>query len=702
MPETWTISTRSAFLHELSAFEAKEVAQILKKVNLLTDDPTPDAQTKKQLKHLDGKLHRLRSGNFRVFYTFRDGVVSLLAVRRRNEGTYETDIDPEFLQGGEGSSVGESSERAETVGSWLAAPAPPSAQLPRAIDQALLDALHVPLPFHAALLCVATEDELLEAKVPQDVLSRVIDAVLSRPIDLVAAQPELVVNDGDDLLRYREGELIGFLLRLSPEQQRLVTWAVTSKGPTLLKGGPGTGKSTVALYRVQSILAALRKAKVEQPRVLFTTYTRALTRVSEQLLTQLLAPEDRACVEVKTADAILRPLAILAGESSSLVSSEAMREHITFAVAHATFEGNALKVASQRAAVTKLSQEFLVEEINGVIEGRGLETLDAYLEARRPGRKVALTKLQREAVWRVRDALVGQLRKKGVTTVEGWRKAARARIRDAGDVAQIYDAVLVDEAQDLSPTTIAALVGLCKRPGGVFFTADANQSIYGGSFRWSDAHEALRFQGRTAVLKANHRSTREIGEAAEAYLRVGTDAEVDEERVDAEYVHAGPLPAVRRVAMEGDEVQLLARFFRQATRSLRLGLGACAVLVPFKKTGTRIAELLVMAGIPARVVDVDELDLKDPGVKILTLKSAKGLEFPIVAVGGFGEQPFPFVPAQASDDERAEIEARERRTLFVAMTRAMRALLVIAPESDTSALLTGLMAPAWNDGRETA
>ena len=76
MPETWTISTRAAFLNELSAFEAKEVAQILKKVNLLTDDPTPDAHTKKQLKHLDGKLHRLRSGNFRVFYTFRESVVA--------------------------------------------------------------------------------------------------------------------------------------------------------------------------------------------------------------------------------------------------------------------------------------------------------------------------------------------------------------------------------------------------------------------------------------------------------------------------------------------------------------------------------------------------------------------------------------------------------------------------------------------------
>jgi len=55
------------------------------------------------------------------------------------------------------------------------------------------------------------------------------------------------VDHPDDLLRFREGELLGFLLRLNTEQEKFVTWAVKGKGATLLKGGPGTGKSTVAL-----------------------------------------------------------------------------------------------------------------------------------------------------------------------------------------------------------------------------------------------------------------------------------------------------------------------------------------------------------------------------------------------------------------------------------------------------------------------
>src|SRR5206468_3731712 len=107
----------------------------------------------------------------------------------------------------------------------------------------------------------------------------------------VARQPDLLLSEPEDLLRYREGELLGFLLRLEPEQEKLAQWAILAKGATLLKGGPGTGKSTVALYRVREILAAWKKQKRDAPRLLFTTYTRALTRISEQLLRSLVGPE---------------------------------------------------------------------------------------------------------------------------------------------------------------------------------------------------------------------------------------------------------------------------------------------------------------------------------------------------------------------------------------------------------------------------
>ncbi len=297
---------------------------------------------------------------------------------------------------------------------------------------------------------------------------------------------------------------------------------------------------------MREIIRALRKAKVESPKVLFTTYTRALTRVSEQLLRTLVGAEDMKCIDVKTADAVLRQIAVDGGAPANLADSKDLKGMLAKAIESATFTGNSLKVASQKETVAKLSKDFLLEEIFSVIEGRGLSTLEQYLEAARPGRKRALTKVQREAVWRVRDALVASLAASGATTLDGWRRRAEERVK-AGEVSGRYDAVLIDEAQDLAPTAIAALVGLCRGPGGVFLAADANQSIYGAGFRWSDVHDWLKFQGRTGVLRSNFRSTREIGEAANAYLSRGAATVLENEPVEAQYVHSGPVPAVRAV-----------------------------------------------------------------------------------------------------------------------------------------------------------
>ena len=52
--------------------------------------------------------------------------------------------------------------------------------------------------------------------------------------------------------RFAEEDLRSFLLRLTPEQERLINQ--DRRGPILVRGGPGTGKSTLALYQVQRLL----------------------------------------------------------------------------------------------------------------------------------------------------------------------------------------------------------------------------------------------------------------------------------------------------------------------------------------------------------------------------------------------------------------------------------------------------------------
>ena len=125
-------------------------------------------------------------------------------------------------------------------------------------------------------------------------------------------------------------------------------------------------------------------------------------------------------------------------------------------------------------------------------------------------------------------------------------------------------------------------------------------------------------------------------------------------------------------------------------------IGSCGILCPTERGGEAIAKGLSERGLQATYMPGRDVDLRKPGIKVLTLKSSKGLEFPIVALAGFLDAPYPMLRQGLNDEEREELLGKERRTLYVAMTRAMRALLVIAPASAPSPLLQGFDGQHWN------
>lgn len=87
----------------------------------------------------------------------------------------------------------------------------------------------------------------------------------------------------------------------------------------------------------------------------------------------------------------------------------------------------------------------------------------------------------------------------------------------------------------------------------------------------------------------------------------------------------------------------------------------------------RSAEEPTMAGFLERVALVSDVDGYDPekgAVSLMTVHTAKGLEFPEVFITGLEENIFPH--ARSVDDDAALEE--ERRLCYVAITRAMRKL----------------------------
>ncbi len=73
--------------------------------------------------------------------------------------------------------------------------------------------------------------------------------------------------------------------------------------------------------------------------------------------------------------------------------------------------------------------------------------------------------------------------------------------------------------------------------------------------------------------------------------------------------------------------------------------------------------------------DLEVIDWKKNSVKMLTVHSAKGLEFPVVFVVGLFENMFPLVRSFRSSEEMEE----ERRLLYVAITRSTEELYLSFP-----------------------
>jgi DNA helicase-2/ATP-dependent DNA helicase PcrA len=83
----------------------------------------------------------------------------------------------------------------------------------------------------------------------------------------------------------------------------------------------------------------------------------------------------------------------------------------------------------------------------------------------------------------------------------------------------------------------------------------------------------------------------------------------------------------------------------------------------------------------------DSFDIFENNTKLITINSAKGLEFPIVFLVDVHEGELPRNLFVDNEDELAAELRRERRLLYVGMTRAARRLYLVCCQRDASRFL---------------
>ena len=245
---------------------------------------------------------------------------------------------------------------------------------------------------------------------------------------------------------------------------------------------------------------------------------------------------------------------------------------------------------------------------------------------------------------------------------------------DSGQVPRAqYGAVLVDEGHDFEPEWLK-LVAQMVHPetNSLLVLYDDAQSINRRKARlgFSFAEVGIQARGRTTILRMNYRNTAQIMAVACEFARDLLSAkEAEEDAIPLvapqSAGRSGSLPELRSFA--GEEAELA--YVVERARALHAAGTAwkdMAILFRYHRHGERFAQAIGRAGIPYELLGPTQSSRFLPAsdsVKILSMHSSKGLEFPVV-----------FLPCLDSMPAPSQEVAAEAKLLYVAMTRAMERL----------------------------
>jgi hypothetical protein len=440
---------------------------------------------------------------------------------------------------------------------------------------------------------------------------------------------------------------------LHPTQAKLVNRSFS--GPSRIRGAAGTGKTVVGLHRAAYL------ARSNQGKVLVTAFVRTLPAVLESLLARL-APDASDRVEFRGVYSFALDVLKQRGINVNLQHEQAERIFDT------TWSRNGSELE-----MLDPSAEYWRDEINAVIKGRGIRTIDQYSALARSGRRRRLTAEQRRHAWRFYVA---------------YEKARiAAQIYDFPDVIlhaaaslrvkplEGYSAVVIDEAQDLTCMMIRMLHSLVgNKPDGLNLIGDGQQTIYPGGFTLGEANVSIA--GRGVVMTTNYRNTFEIVEFASSLVAgdefVDIEGTISMADASREILRHGPAPTIKQFATTTlHDKSLVEHVLR--VKATGIGFGDVGVLALANWQAAHMVKALHAAGIPT--VELTKYDGHSiDAVKVGTVHRAKGLEFKQVLVA---RTPRALLePSPSADNASSERRELDRRALYVAMTRARDGLWV--------------------------
>ncbi|MDW7669862.1 MAG: AAA family ATPase, partial [Bacillota bacterium] len=246
---------------------------------------------------------------------------------------------------------------------------------------------------------------------------------------------------------------------LHPNQENLIKGNYL--GPTLIEGGPGTGKTVIGMHRT---IHLCEKYYPNSNNIYFIVFNRQLVKIVNKKLDELQkVKKTNHNINVINIDKLYYNLLKKHGLNLGYYDKNKIYKIIDNIYEEKDWE---------------LSKSFLIKEFFEIIQYKNITTIDEYLEIFRKGQVNQLYKKTREKIWPFFEKLNKQLDEKNIIDFEK-RAFILEKLIDEGKLEPFIDSVVIDESQDLSENKLRVLKKLVKtNRNNMFILSDKNQRIY--------------------------------------------------------------------------------------------------------------------------------------------------------------------------------------------------------------------------------
>jgi superfamily I DNA/RNA helicase len=479
----------------------------------------------------------------------------------------------------------------------------------------------------------------------------------------------VVVEAIDELSSMLEAPLEKWRVFLHPTQEKLIH--AHFSGPTLVTGGPGTGKTVVAMHRAKYLAKQLDSS---DKKILFTTFSANLAQYIKTNLSSLCLPDTFGKIEVthlhSWATRFLREQGLRFGIPTEKQVLECWQE------------------AVREAGDEKWGVDFCREEWETVIQYHGIESLEEYLSVVRSGRGISLNGEGRKQLFEIFQLFIAAKERRNFLEWNDVLERSRQLLSNS-EIVLPYTTVIVDEAQDMEPGAFRLLRAIVpEKENDLFIVGDVHQRIYKRPVVLS--HCGIFVRGRSRNLKLNYRTTDQIGKWSLHVLNGLNATELNGDDSSLKGYHSllkGVDPIVENFSTLEEEETFLVEKIKMLLDTYQ---PESICLLARKKDLLEVyKEYLEKNGILCRVLDKDDSEQNDGRIRLATMHRVKGLEFTCVFILSANEGIIPRSSViKGSSDPMlcAERLEREKALLFVAATRA-RDLLFVTSYGEPSRFL---------------